>query len=153
MSGINSEAVIGTIESAFESVIRAMFNEVVEAVFVMVLETVFESEIFESEVFEANVDTFNHIESIPPAGNDRTPSSHNTDDPFEVLDPFITPIADDPFTLSTSPFQTPHANVNQDLEDLFDLVAKDMFLMNVAELQGILKQTDVDMNEDIDIEL
>ena len=114
--------------------------------------------------------------SLPP-GNDRTPPRDNScdsfEDPFGGVNPFRTPVVGDPFTLSTSPFQSPNdddpftlpttfvqqdsdntcAQQDRDLQDLCELVPKDLSQMETKELRDLLQRADIDLNEDFDIEL
>ena len=166
------EVVIEAVEKIFETAIDVAFQAVIESAFT----TTFWVE-HESEVFGANMDVFNPIESNPPPGNDRTPPRDNSCDPFEDpfggVNPFRTPDAGDPFTLSTSPFKTPiagdpftlpttfvqqdsentSAQQDRDLQDLYEQVSKDLFQMETNELRDLLQRADLDLDEDFDIEL
>ena len=131
------EAVVETaIEVVFETVLDTALDTLLNTVLETALGTVIETP-FESTVLGINFgDSYN--------------------DPFGGADPFPTPIAGNPFELSTTydfdDQQDSDEFEPRNLQDLFELVEKDLLMMSeIEELKDFLKLADVDLNEDVDI--
>ena len=136
--------------SALESTMKAVLDVTIEAIFETVLEIACETA-FETILEMMYDSTVSEAPSNLPASGDLI------NDPFVGIDPFGTPVADDPFTLSTSFDGIFHQDIEQfseddpyavvgllALQDVFDLVQEEM-------LRDFIERADVDLNEDVDM--